>query len=280
MKIITIATLGMALALLAQDPSQVIIQMNQMGPFVASGAEFVAGELVGGNPVQGAPYSAQALTETSQTLAEGGRIGHKSVSMVYRDSMGRERREVGPMIMISDPVAGASYTLDPNSRTAHKMPISMSMRKTVDGNVTFQSGISVSGSLIAPPPGGETHRVMVYKSVTGTNDTKLPAPTVEQLGTNNIEGVLAEGTRTTVTIPKGQVGNDQDLHVVSERWFSPELKMTVQSKHYDPRTGTTEYRLTQINRSEPAATLFQVPANYTVMDSPAMFTEKIKTKQE
>ncbi len=93
-------------------------------------------------------------------------------------------------------------------------------------------------------------------------------PKIEQLGTMTIEGVQAVGTRTTTTIPAGQIGNDRDLNIVSERWYSPDLKMTVLSKRTDPRMGETTYRLTQINRSEPDPSLFQVPADYTVTEAP------------
>jgi len=56
--------------------------------------------------------------------------------------------------------------------------------------------------------------------------------------------------------------------VVDERWVSSELQTVVMSKHSDPRMGETTYRLTNVSRSEPPATLFQVPADYKVLDSP------------
>lgn len=80
------------------------------------------------------------------------------------------------------------------------------------------------------------------------------------------EGVAAEGTRTTVTIPAGQIGNEQPIVTVSERWYSPDLQVTVMTTRSDPRTGTTTYKLTNVNRSEPAPSLFQVPADYKIDD--------------
>ena len=41
----------------------------------------------------GAPYSAEAVTESTQVLADGNRINQKSVTRVYRDGEGRTRRE-------------------------------------------------------------------------------------------------------------------------------------------------------------------------------------------
>jgi TonB family protein len=86
----------------------------------------------------------------------------------------------------------------------------------------------------------------------------------ESLGKQVIEGVEAEGTRTTITFPAGMMGNERPINIVSERWYSPELQTVVMTKHSDPRFGETSYRLTNINRSEPARTLFEVPSDYTV----------------
>jgi len=74
------------------------------------------------------------------------------------------------------------------------------------------------------------------------------------------------GTRTTRTIAAGAIGNDQPIEVVSETWYSPNLQMVVMSKHSDPQIGETTYKLTNIQQAEPAHSLFEVPANYTVRE--------------
>lgn len=86
----------------------------------------------------------------------------------------------------------------------------------------------------------------------------------ESLGTQTINGIVAEGTRTTHIIPAGQIGNEKALQVVSERWYSADLQIVLKSTRTDPRTGTTTYTVTSIQRTEPAATLFAVPAGYSV----------------
>jgi hypothetical protein len=93
-------------------------------------------------------------------------------------------------------------------------------------------------------------------------------PDVQQLGTKVVEGVQADGTRTTLTIPAGQIGNVNAIQIVDEVWRSPELQVIVHSEHSDPRMGTTVYSLQNISRSDPSPALFQVPADYTVTDSP------------
>ena len=84
----------------------------------------------------------------------------------------------------------------------------------------------------------------------------------EDLGTQVIEGLVATGTRTTTTIAAGSIGNEQPILIVSEQWFSPDLKVLVMTKHSDPRSGETIYRLTNIVQAEPARSLFEVPADY------------------
>ncbi len=276
---------------------------------------FVSSEMsFDGKPVKGAPYSAQAVTEFVQTLADGNRITRKNTANVYRDSAGRTRRDqtlgiIGPFgvagdppqtIIINDPLTGVSYTLDPRTRTARKM-----MRR--EFKFEFKPGekfeFKTSERMPPPPPGKEgTKDKVVVRSLPRTPDdaprgegqtgfvfaAPAPAPMpgqgpmppdvqvfrsdskpkVEKLGTQLVEGVNAEGTRTVMTIPAGAIGNEQPIEIVSERWYSPELKTLVMSRHSDPRFGETIYRLTNINRSEPDATLFHVPSDYTIKEGP------------
>ena len=86
----------------------------------------------------------------------------------------------------------------------------------------------------------------------------------ESLGSKTIEGVNAEGTRTTITIPAGQEGNEQPMQTVIESWYSPDLQTVVLSRRNDPRNGETVTRYTNISRAEPAHSLFELPADYAV----------------
>jgi TonB family protein len=104
----------------------------------------------------------------------------------------------------------------------------------------------------------------------------------ESLGKQMIEGIECEGTRIVTTIPAGAIGNERPLETVREQWFAPELKMIILSKTTDPRFGESTYRLTNINRSEPDATLFQVPTDYTIKEDGYGFgfrTEPIELKE-
>jgi hypothetical protein len=213
-----------------------------------------------GKVVKGAPFSATASSETTQTLQDGTTIHRTTSSTLYRDSQGRSRREItlsgfGPlqtsgkartMITIGDPVAGAHYLLDPEQKVAHKM--------TPKGG---KRGAWADGNAQAFDQKMQKH--MAKEEASGELQK-------ESLGTQSISGVNAEGTRITRTIPAGQIGNDKPIQIVFERWYSPDLQMVVKSTRSDPRFGTTTYALTNVQRAEPAAALFTVPADYTVKE--------------
>jgi hypothetical protein len=209
-----------------------------------------------GTVVRNQPYTADATTETDQTLADGSHVRRQSSSTVYRDSEGRIRREVesNQVVLIVDPVAGASYTLHVPTKEARKMPLGRSAAS--NRGATYEAKIKAE----------ERMRVDVLAGrVQESADPKLAVK--EDLGTQTIEGVSAVGTRTTVTIPQGSIGNDRPLQIVSERWYSPELQVVVMSRHTDPRSGENVSRLKNIRRSQPDPALFQVPPGYQLSGS-------------
>ena len=110
------------------------------------------------------------------------------------------------------------------------------------------------------PPGMGFER-SVFTKIDSKNTKK------ETLGKQIVEGIEAEGTRYTTTIPAGEIGNEAPINIVSENWYSAELQTIVMSRHHDPRFGENVYRLTNINRSEPAHSLFEVPSDYTIKDA-------------
>lgn len=202
-----------------------------------------------GMVVKGAPYSATAVTETTQTLGDGNQIIQKTEVVTYRDGEGRTRHEqtlgsVGRwvsegeplrVIFINDPVAGVSYTLDPRTRSA-------SRRDYFQGKGLLKDG----------PP-----------AAAGSSDGRKK---VEALGKRMIEGMEAEGTRTTTITPAGEIGNRLPIEVTDERWYSPGLQTLVMRERRDPRSGDTVYRLMNIKRNEPGRSLFDVPADYTLKE--------------
>jgi hypothetical protein len=96
------------------------------------------------------------------------------------------------------------------------------------------------------------------------NDPNLKT---ESLGTRSFDGVIAEGRRTTMTIPAGQIGNDLPIQIVTETWYSSELQATLYQRRSDPRSGETLTRFSSISRAEPSRTLFDAPSDFKVTES-------------
>ena len=247
---------------------------------------------VEGRIIPNAPYSAEAVTESTQVLADGNRINRKSVTRVFRDGEGRTRREevndAGTVISISivDPVAHVTYVLNPASRTAYRDGVRIAMpggfgtspevmrgrapepatrvepQERVKQKIEEAAGTRVvpPGPPPPPPPAPTAERVAVERSTAGSTSR-------EDLGTQTIEGVAATGSRTTTTIPAGAIGNLQPIKAVVEQWFSSDLGVIVMTKHSDPRVGETIYRLQSIVRAEPDRSLFTLPPDYTLKES-------------
>jgi hypothetical protein len=246
----------LAPALIAQSQTGVVATEVRNATGVVS---FGGGVMIPGG-IPGAPYSAEEVTETTQTLLDGTHITHtEGRTRTYRDSQGRTRTErqlipnlpVPPpelptFIEIRDPIAGVFYILDSRQKTARRM--------------NFPS--------ITPPP--------TVRPSTLPLPAPLPAPPVairpmpemssESLGTKIIDGIVVEGTRRTMTIPVGAVGNDRPISTITETWMSPELKIQVMLKTSDPRSGERITRLENLSRTEPDSSLFQVPPDYTIAD--------------
>ena len=104
------------------------------------------------------------------------------------------------------------------------------------------------------------------------NAPVIPRFTDEKIGTQTIDGVLVEGTRSTVTYPVGAMGNDREFSAVTETWMSPDLKIQILSKTNDPRNGENTFRIDNLSRTPPDPMLFIVPSDYTTVDETGSFT--------
>jgi hypothetical protein len=298
---------------------------------------FVSTEMsIDGKLVKGAPYSAQAISESIQTLAGGNRIVRQNTSSIYRDSEGRTRHEqtisvVGKFAaagdpaqttFINDPVTGVNYILDAKNRTARKIDYGARMhaeKKMIEAKIDAmkKSGdpqaAADAAKLEARKAGSAdaqsaavAEKIAVGKATAAGHDfqfeMKVPPgvpPQIigngvgafmmkndpkntktESLGKQTIEGVECEGTRMVTTIPAGEIGNELPIEVLFEKWYSPELQVVVMTKNSDPRFGENTYRLTNINRSEPPHSLFEVPADYTIQDAGPSPEMRFKIERE
>ncbi len=212
------------------------------------GRDMMRGEFGDGKTVKGAPLSGDFIVSRDTTLADGNRIHNESQSKVYRDAEGRVRREMGVdlatpatgsvkrnVVMIMDPVAGKKYVLNPENKTAREMPIRGPKGEGHDDHMK--------------PMGGPADSATANK---------------EELGTKTVNGIQAQGVRVTRTIPAGAIGNDKPIAVVTERWYSPDLQITVLTTHTDPMMGSVTTKLVNVTRGDPDASLFQIPADYKI----------------
>ena len=230
------------------------IEIGQAGPAWNIGPE-VSIEMT---LVKGAPFSGEFVTETLQQLPDGNRITSKRSEIYARDAEGRTRREMGPVTFIHDPVAKVDLILENQKKTARKIALPELPPGAQGKNVMFFATMT-------PPPGGPAPDVIRFARTASPAGDKSPFDTkTEPLGKRMIEGTESEGTRTTVTVPAGSVGNDLPLVTISERWVSIELKTVVLSTRKDPRTGETTYRLTNLRKGEPSRLLFEMPPDYTL----------------
>jgi hypothetical protein len=242
---VSVATVLTAASLFAQGPGR--HRGDGPGDFALVRPEFGITNKV----VQGSPYSATAVTQFTQALSTGDHIQRTTTGSIARDSQGRTRTErsfgaigslsagpgAGRTVMIFDPVAGKSYVLDARSRTARSTTIPAARTRPANGDA---------------------------------RPARTPASVkTEDLGTQVIQGVSAQGKRVTRAIPAGKEGNEKEIDIVTETWFSPDLQVVVMSKTSDPRYGDSLYQLNAINRTEPDPALFAVPSDYTVKEGRA-----------
>jgi hypothetical protein len=268
--------------------------------------------------VKGSPFSAEAVSESVQVLADGNRIVRSSTSKLYRNSEGRFRREMsggtgdylgsmyayGQGISILDPVIGHRYLLDSHMKTARVLELkslsgftttttaktSDTLKKDAENKAIVaekMAAVAKSGTLIVSSGQNVAGFTGTITSASGgqgfaysTGGHSKYETKTEQLGAQNIEGVNAEGTRTVTTIPAGAIGNERPIEMVYEKWYSNELQLVVMSKHSDPRFGEQTYRLTNIVRSEPDSSLFTLPMGYKVLSEPASVYRLSTTKTD
>jgi len=279
--ILAAAALSCAPAAMAQAITTDSVRVTTAGPGKV-GTMAVRIDGMDATPVKGSPFCATVVTEHTQTFADGNRIHTTENSVLCRDSEGRTRREAqlnllgavpqgtaSKMITIVDPVAGVRYSLDPTAKIARKMSLPAMLQES--GTVAAGAGTrnvmvySRSGAPEGLPPAMPGTAVFIDRKVISAGGSDTP-PITENLGDQTINGIHATGTRVTTTIPAGQMGNEQPINVVSEDWYSPELKVMVMTKHTDPWAGQLTTQFANVNTSEPDSSLFTIPSDYRVVD--------------
>jgi hypothetical protein len=203
-------------------------------------------------PIFGKPFTATEVRHSTQVLADGTKVERNDTSTFARDGHGRMRTANDKTILIFDPVAGFNYGLNLQPKTYEKAALPTKLNAVAIAVAGGRSSTSTSsGDGRAMTPG-------------------LPKNAVtEELSPQMINGVQARGSRITMTIPAGTFGNDRDIKVVNERWYSDDLQVLLKSTNNDPRFGVSTYELTNIVRTEPDPATFLVPSDYRLKSADA-----------
>jgi len=206
----------------------------------------------------GLPYSATETTQVLRTLADGNDITTVSVQRLYRDSAGRLRREKlnssgGIQSVEITSADGVVYVLDPERKTVRKPAVVvLSMEQSPQGPVIKAGGES------APP------EFVASMNAVQTNAPPTPSGASTQfLGTRDMDGCKASGSLSRYEMPVGMPGSSKSIEATMESWVCAELGVTLYNKQSDTLNGHRTVVISQINRKEPDAALFVVPADYT-----------------
>ena len=206
-------------------------------------AEWMYGEHIPAVP--GKPFSAKVVLEIANQLSDGTLITHTTYNMDSRDTRGRTRNEARNWInptTTEEPRLTRIELYDPATRTRTNLfPLTKLARQWVVGT----------------------------SSTSQTNPGAMPETTRESLGSDVMEGLPVQGTRTTQLYPAGAMGNDRPLAIVTESWFSEDLKIALLTRRNDPRYGAQIVRVTELSRQEPDASLFDIPKDYKVTNENA-----------
>jgi len=262
-----IAAAFTALPLAAQNIGVAIQSVRVLNP---EGENAVTLQSISGQVVTGHPFSGLEERHSLQVLGDGTRIETKSADKYYRDDQGRTRieREDGT-VLISDPVLGAGVEMKDG-----KVIRRSTFTHNAKGGYNFSSTTEPAAQVrkVSKEELEAQAKAMLDMNQAQVREAKLKAAQLteatpakkagneEDLGHQAFGGIDAQGTRSTTTIAAGAIGNDRPINIVSERWVSADLQMTVKSSNKDPRFGETTYELTNILPGHPDPTLFQMPA--------------------
>lgn len=237
-----------------------------IGGFISSG--------ISGTP--GQPFSADVIDETDLFMADGNHIHRENHGRVFRDSQGRTRNETefgafGPEskptvhIVISDPVEGRFIVLNTEQKTATVNQFGKSISAASGLGLPAQPANNATKPAAPAPAAADPGAIRITSGMQAPGNMKSAR---KDLGTREIEGYTVTGARYTYTIPAGAIGNDQPMTTTTELWFSTDLKMDLVNKHESPESGTRVHKLVNIRLGDPDPLLFQVPADYTVKETP------------
>lgn len=203
-------------------------------------------------PVSGASFSAVALQEMTQILNDGTSFQRKTSAFIARDYRGRihnESHEILPVDSGREPALLSVHIYDPDTRL----------------NTFLNLGTHIARQATLPNP-PSTAPPANWAQQGSANNYNSKNPRLEDLGSNMLDGIAVHGYRRAMTLAAKASGTGQPVVITDEYWYSEELRINMLAKHNDPRTGALTITVTQVNRGEPSADLFEIPPSYKLVD--------------
>ena len=195
-------------------------------------------------PIPNAPFSAVIHVERSTIRKDGTVVNLKTTRAIHRDSHGRiynEYRTLLPASSGETPQVTHILLYDPQTRNSTTL---------FPPQHAYRSTTTRRPPATTPP---------VFASNGPQNDFTRE----EDLGTQEMQGIAVHGLRYTQTIPAGTDAAAKDIVVTDEYWYSEDLRINVVLKHNDSRNGSVTMTVTQITRTDPDSSLFQIPDGYS-----------------
>jgi hypothetical protein len=197
--------------------------------------------------VTGKPFSGRDSIEWTRTLEDGSVVTTHLTALVARDSEGRIRRERTTFVPANSNEQSKPMEiiiLDPAEHTRTICDIATHRCSVTDYSTSVK---------FAPVPAGPLDNGKRYLAR-------------ESLGTNTVDDLNVVGTRETLTINAGVIGNNQPVVTTREFWYSSDLEINLSVTRKDPREGTQVIQLIDLSRSEPDPSLFRVPSEFVIED--------------
>lgn len=233
------ATALLACPLIAQDDVEVFRAPDRGTEIRVHGIQIL--------PVAGKPFSGRDHIEWTRTLEDGTVVTTELFAFLARDSQGRIYREHVSFVPVGSNHPMKRREIDLLDPVAHTRTVCiMAKRHCAISNY-------LAATKFVPPPVGPQDNGTRYLSR-------------ETLGTDTIDGLSVLGSRESLTINAGAVGNSQPLVTTKEYWYSPDLEINLLTTRKDPREGLQTIHVIDLARTEPAPPLFQIPANFVVED--------------
>jgi hypothetical protein len=198
-------------------------------------------------PVVGRPFSGRDSIDWTRNLEDGTVQTTHLEANLARDGQGRIYRERVPFVPANsnEPSKRKEITISDPTTHSRIICIVAARRCTITGYYA---------------PTSFTLRPV------GAFDKGKRTLSRESIGSDVVDGLNVVGTRETITINAGAVGNSQPLITTREFWYSPDLQVNLSVTRKDPREGTQVIHVIDLSRSEPDPAMFEVPAGFVVKD--------------